>query len=194
MTDLSIPNDPVSNVMWVPVEKVKANDYNPNAVAKNELYLLYISILHDGFTQPVVTVYDPEEDQWIIVDGFHRYYIMITHKDIYDRTQGRVPIVVLDKPINDRMASTVRHNRARGKHSVAGMASMVFQLLDNGWSDSEVCSELGMEVDELMRLKYVTGFAKLFDNIEYSQAWETRSQLRLKKKHIEEAASDTETE
>ena len=187
MTDLSIPNDPVSNVMWVPVEKVKANDYNPNAVAKNELYLLYISILHDKYTQPIVTVYDPDEDQWIIVDGFHRYYIMMTHKDIYERTQGRVPIVVLDKPMNDRMASTVRHNRARGKHSVNGMASMVFSLLDNGWSDSAVCVELGMEVDELMRLKYVTGFAKLFENIEYSQSWETRSQLRLKKKHSEEA-------
>ena len=181
-----IPNDPVSSVKWVPVEKVKANDYNPNAVAKNELYLLYISILHDGFTQPCVTVYDPEEDQWIIVDGFHRYYILITHKDIYERTQGRLPIVVLEKSINDRMASTVRHNRARGKHSVAGMASMVFSLLDNGWSDSEISSELGMEVDELMRLKYVTGFAKLFDNIEYSQAWETRSQLRLKRKHANE--------
>lgn len=173
-------SQPVNNVMWVPIEKVSANDYNPNSVARNEMRLLYISILHDGYTQPVVTVYDEEKDRYVIVDGYHRYLVMKSNKDIYDRTEGHLPIVVIKKDINDRMASTVRHNRARGKHSVSGMANMVFNMLDNGWTDPEICRELGMEVDELMRLKYVTGFAKLFENVDYQMAWETRRQIRLR--------------
>ena len=138
-----IPNDPVSNVRWVPIEKVVANDYNPNSVAKNEMRLLYISVLHDGYTQPVVTIYDADQDRYVIVDGFHRYLICKTYKDIAARTGNRVPIVVIDKPINDRMASTVRHNRARGKHSVDGMANMVFTMLDNGWEDAAICTSWG---------------------------------------------------
>jgi len=173
-------SQPVNNVMWVPIEKVSANDYNPNSVARNEMRLLYISILHDGYTQPVVTVYDEEKDRYVIVDGYHRYLVMKSNKDIYDRTEGHLPVVVIKKDINDRMASTVRHNRARGKHSVSGMANMVFNMLDNGWTDPEICRELGMEVDELMRLKYVTGFAKLFENVDYQMAWETRRQIRLR--------------
>ncbi len=176
-----IPADPVSSVKWVPVEQVIANDYNPNSVAKNEMHLLYISILHDGYTQPIVTVYDKEQDKYVIVDGFHRYLIPKTYKDIYKRTGGRVPIVVIDKPINDRMASTIRHNRARGKHAVDGMANLVFSLIEGGWSDSEVCNEIGLEAEEMVRLKYITGFAKLFENVEYSKAWETARQMKLRK-------------
>src|SRR3990167_5991154 len=117
-----LPSEPVSHVQWVPLAKVEANDYNPNVVAKNELRLLYLSIKEDGYTQPVVTVYDGERDRYIIVDGFHRYLVLKYHDDIRERTGGLLPIVVIDKGINDRMASTIRHNRARGKHNIAGMA------------------------------------------------------------------------
>jgi len=177
------PPDPVSNVRWVPIEQVVANDYNPNSVARNEMKLLYISVLHDGYTQPIVTIYDKEQDKYIIVDGFHRYLICKTYKDIAERTGGRVPIVVIDKPINDRMASTIRHNRARGKHSVDGMANMVFALLDNGWEDAAVCNELGLETEELVRLKHITGFSKLFEDAEYKKAWETANQIKLRKEY-----------
>lgn len=173
--------NPVDNVIWVPVEKVEPNDYNPNSVARREMQLLYVSILNDGYTQPVVTIYDEKKDKYVIVDGFHRYYVCKTHKDIYDRNHGKLPIVVIDKSINDRMASTVRHNRARGTHSINGMSNLVFRMLDQGWSDEAICNELGMEEEELLRLKYVTGFAKLFESVEYRKAWETRNQIMLRK-------------
>jgi ParB-like chromosome segregation protein Spo0J len=142
--------------------------------------LLYVSIKHDGYTQPVVTIYDKEQDRYVIVDGFHRYLVMRTHKDIFESTGGLLPIVVISKGVNDRMASTIRHNRARGKHSVAGMGNMVFSMLLNGWKDADICSELGMEAEEIVRLKHITGFSKLFDGIEYSQAWETEFQIQAR--------------
>ena len=175
------PPDPVSNVRWVPIEQVVANDYNPNSVASNEMRLLYISIKHDGYTQPVVTIYDRDQDKYVIVDGFHRYLIAKKYRDIAERTGGRLPIVVIDKPLNDRMASTVRHNRARGKHSVDGMANMVFAMLDNGWDDAAICNELGLEAEELVRLKHITGFSKLFADLEYRKAWEHAKQVRIRK-------------
>ena len=146
-----VRHNPVSKVRWVPVEKVHANDYNPNSVATSEMRLLHTSIDHDGYTQPVVTIYDENQDLYIIIDGFHRYCTMTYNKDIYEKNKGLLPIVVLNKSINDRMASTVRHNRARGKHSVTGMSNMVFQMLDNGWDDAAICNELGMSADELVR-------------------------------------------
>ena len=172
---------PVDWVRWVPVEQVQANDYNPNSVAHNELKLLHTSISHDGYTQPCVTIWDEELQKYVLIDGFHRYFTCRSNPDIMEMTGGRVPIVVLEKSINDRMASTVRHNRARGKHSVDGMANLVFQMLDNGWEDNAICNELGMEPDELIRLKYITGFAKLFENVDYHNAWETRRQLEVKR-------------
>ena len=174
-------DQPVSGVKWVSLAQVQANDYNPNSVADNELHLLYTSILHDGYTQPVVCVYDSITDKYIIVDGFHRHLVMKLYPDIYERTGGELPVVVIDKPINDRMASTIRHNRARGKHSVAGMSNMVFNMLENGMDDAAICRDLGMEADELVRMKYISGFAKLFENTEYRKAWETTRQIRLKK-------------
>lgn len=183
-------HNPVNDVRWVPVEKVTANAYNPNSVAKTEMQLLYTSIKHDGYTQPIVTIYDAEKDIYVIVDGFHRYFTCKSNPDIYALNHGCVPIVVLQKDINDRMASTVRHNRARGKHSIAGMSNMVFKMLDNGWSDAEICNELGMEVEELLRLKHITGFSKLFENVEYKRAWETRKQIELKKKWRKEHETD----
>lgn len=173
---------PIDRVLWVPLSKVTPNDYNPNSVAKIEMGLLYTSIAHDGYTQPVVTIWDAERQLFVIVDGFHRYYTMKTNKDIYDRCGGLLPIVVIDKPLNDRMASTVRHNRARGKHSVQGMSSMVFQMLENGWGDAEICNELGMQPEELLRLKHVTGFSKLFADVEYQRAWTNKRQILAAKK------------
>lgn len=175
---------PIDHVRWVPIDQVQANDYNPNSVARNEMRLLYVSISHDGYTQPVVTFWDEEIGKYIIVDGFHRYTIMRTNKDVYDSTGGLLPIVVIDKDINDRMASTVRHNRARGKHSVAGMGQIVFNMLTNGATDEEICAEVGMEAEELARLKYVTGFAKLFENAEYGQAWETDRQIKVRQDYL----------
>jgi ParB-like chromosome segregation protein Spo0J len=174
---------PIDCVRWVPIEKVTPNDYNPNSVAQQEMGLLYTSIMHDGYTQPVVTVYNESTGMYEIVDGFHRYYTCKTQPDVQARNQGRLPIVVLRKDINDRMASTVRHNRARGKHSVAGMANLVFQMLDGGWSDDHICNELGMEPEELLRLKHITGFSKLFANAEYHKSWVTRHQIKLHKSH-----------
>ena len=166
----------------MPVEDVEPNDYNPNSVAKIEMGLLYTSILHDGYTQPVVTIWDEEKQKYVIVDGFHRYFTCRNNPDIRERNMGYLPIVVLDKPINDRMASTVRHNRARGKHSIDGMSNMVFQMSENGWSEAEICGELGMEAEEVLRLKHITGFSKLFENAEYKKAWESKEvQLKLRK-------------
>lgn len=173
-------SQPVDRVRWIPLEKVSPNDYNPNSVAQIEMKLLYTSIEHDGYTQPVVTIYDEENDKYIIVDGFHRYFVMKTSSDIYARCHGLLPVVVIQKDINDRMASTIRHNRARGKHSVQGMSSMVFEMLENGWDDKEICNELGMEAEELLRLKHVTGFSKLFADTEYNKAWMTRRQIKIK--------------
>lgn len=168
---------PIDYVMWVPIEKVEPNGYNPNSVATVEMGLLYKSIKKDGYTQPVVTIYDEKRDKYVIVDGFHRYYVCKTKKDIYDRNMGMLPIVVIDKNISERMAATVRHNRARGEHSIDGMSNLVFKMLDEGMSDADVCNELGMEPEELLKLKHLTGFSKLFANTEYKMAWETKNQI-----------------
>ncbi|MFA4959757.1 MAG: ParB/RepB/Spo0J family partition protein [Candidatus Cloacimonas sp.] len=168
---------PIDYVMWVPIEKVEPNGYNPNSVATVEMGLLYKSIKKDGYTQPIVTIYDKKKDKYVIVDGFHRYYVCKTKKDIFDRNMGMLPIVVIDKNISERMAATVRHNRARGEHSIDGMSNLVFKMLDEGMSDADVCNELGMEPEELLKLKHLTGFSKLFANTEYKMAWETKNQI-----------------
>lgn len=178
-------SQPVNYVRWVDVDDVQANDYNPNSVAKIEMGLLYTSILHDGYTQPVVTIWDEELKKYVIVDGFHRYFTCRSNEDIKARNHGRLPIVVIDKDINDRMASTVRHNRARGKHSVTGMSNMVFSMLENGWGDEAICNELGMSADELLRLKHITGFSKLFENAEYQKSWMSKKQIQLQKEFKE---------
>ena len=179
-------SQPIDNVQWIPIEKVVANDYNPNSVAPVEMRLLHTSIKHDGYTQPVVTVYDSAKDRYVVVDGFHRSQTLRTNKDIYDACNGLLPCVVIDKDVNDRMASTVRHNRARGKHSVDGMANMVFEMLENGWSDEEICNELGMEAEEIVRLKHITGFSKLFEETEYKKAWTTKRQIKIRKQWEDE--------
>ena len=177
---------PVGRVLWVPIEMVEPNDYNPNSVAVREMSLLYTSISHDGYTQPIVTIWDPKREKYIIVDGFHRYYTAKKHRDILDRNKGTVPIVVIEKDINERMAATVRHNRARGKHSITGMSSMVFSMLKNGMSDADICNELGLEPEELLKLKHITGFSKLFKDAGFKRAWESQEMLNARIEYYKE--------
>lgn len=162
---------PVYNVIAVPVEKCRANAYNPNAVAPPEMKLLELSIWEDGFTMPVVCYYVKDEDIYEIVDGFHRYRVMMTSKRIYDREQGLLPVVVIDKDLSNRMASTIRHNRARGTHSVDLMVNIVAELVQAGMSDMWISKHIGMDADELLRLKQISGLAKLFANQEFSKSW-----------------------
>lgn len=184
-----LKHNPVTKVRYVPLSKVEANTYNPNSVASPEMKLLHTSIEHDGYTQPTVAFYDKDRDVYTIVDGFHRYSVCMRYKDIHDLNKGYLPIVVIDKPLADRMASTVRHNRARGKHAVEGMSNIVLNMLKQGKSDAEVCEDLGLEVDELIKLKYVTGFAKLFDGAMYSDSWESNNQIMGRKKYEAETAA-----
>lgn len=181
--EISEIKQPINFVRWIPIDKVSPNDYNPNSVAKIEMGLLYKSIKHDGYTQPIVTIYDKEKDKYVIVDGFHRYFTCKTNKDIYERNKGHLPCVVIEKDINERMAATVRHNRARGEHSVAGMGNMVFEMLENGWTETEICNHLGMEPEEILKLKHITGFSRLFENVNYQKSWETKNQIKLKKEY-----------
>jgi ParB-like chromosome segregation protein Spo0J len=120
---------------------------------------------------------------YVIVDGFHRYFVCKTCPDIQERNHGYLPVVVIEKPISDRMASTVRHNRARGAHSIDGMSNIVFNMLDEGLSDAEICNELGMEAEELLKLKYITGFAKLYEDVEYNKAWKTKSMIMIERRY-----------
>lgn len=191
---MAIKDQPISEVQWIPIEKVYANDYNPNSVATQEMKLLYVSVKKDGYTQPVVTIYDEKKDRYVIVDGFHRYSIMRRYKDIYASCEGKLPCVVLKgKTMNDRMASTIRHNRARGKHSVTGMSNIVMEMLINGASDLEVCNNLGLEAEELVRLKYITGYAKLYEKNEYSRAAYSEKQVEELKKY-EQSKEDKKDE
>lgn len=162
---------PVYGVIAVPLDKIRANAYNPNRVAPPEMKLLEISIWEDGYTMPVVCYYDQEEDIYEIVDGYHRYTTMRKSKRIRDREEGLLPVVVIDKPLSNRIASTIRHNRARGVHSVELMKDVVGQLVSAGMSDDWILRHIGMDADELLRLKQVTGLAALFADREFSRAW-----------------------
>lgn len=162
---------PVYHVIAVPVEKIAANDYNPNAVAPPEMKLLYESIKADGYTMPIVCYYDKEQDVYIIVDGFHRYRVMMENKDIYEREGGKLPVSVINKSIDQRMASTIRHNRARGTHDVDLMSNIIKELHELGRSDAWISKHLGMDTDEILRLKQITGLAALFKDVKFGNAW-----------------------
>lgn len=159
---------PVYNVIAVPVEKIRANSYNPNAVAPPEMKLLELSIWEDGYTQPSVCYYLPDEDIYEIVDGYHRYMILKTSKRIYEREGGKLPVVTIDRPIENRMASTIRHNRARGSHSIELMVNIVSELTKAGMSDAWILKHIGMDADELLRLKQLSGLAELFAEKDFS--------------------------
>lgn len=175
---------PVYQVRAVPLEKIQPNDYNPNAIAPPEMQLLYESIRADGYTMPVVCYYDAGSDRYIIVDGFHRYRVMKEHADIYEREGGMLPVTVIDKPLDQRMASTIRHNRARGSHNVDLMSNIIRELHEIGRSDAWIAKNLGMERDEILRLKQITGLAALFRDTRFSRAW----------RPVEEDAACTEQE
>ncbi len=160
--------NPVDCVLWVNKEDVVANNYNPNHVAPKEMKLLYTSVREDGYTMPIVTIWDDSIKKYVIIDGFHRNLVIRKYADIDERCQGKLPIVVLDKDIDQRMASTVRHNRARGSHSVDGHVNIIFNMLRDGKSEREICEALGFEQKEFVKLKYITGFAKIFKDYKYS--------------------------
>lgn len=165
-------SSPVYDVKSVHISKIKANDYNPNAVAPPEMALLETSIWEDGYTQPVVVVHDPSDDTYTVVDGFHRYTTLKNSARIREREKEMLPVVVLKKEIHDRMASTIRHNRARGTHNIELMSSIVAELVEIGKGDHWICKHIGMSPDELLRLKQITGVAALFQNKQFSQSWD----------------------
>lgn len=163
---------PVYKVIAVPVEKVCANSYNPNVVAPPEMKLLEVSIWEDGYTMPCVCYYIADEDRYELVDGYHRYMVMKTSQRVYEREKGLLPVVVIDKDLSNRMASTIRHNRARGVHNVELMSNIVSELTKAGMSDTWIMRNIGMDKDELLRLKQISGLAELFADKEFSEAKE----------------------
>ena len=162
---------PVYRIIQVPIEKVKPNTYNPNSVAPPAMRLLSESIKIDGYTMPIVCYYSKENDIYVIVDGFHRYRVMLEHPDIYEREKGMLPVSVIDKSLDQRMASTIRHNRARGSHNVDLMSNIVKELHELGRSDAWISKHLGMDRDEILRLKQITGLAALFKDVKFGEAW-----------------------
>lgn len=163
---------PVYDVKRVHMDMVTANDYNPNSVAPPEMALLETSIWEDGYTQPIVTVFDPDNNRYVVIDGFHRYLTLSNSERIRDREQSMLPIVVLNKAMGDRMASTIRHNRARGTHNIELMSTIVSELVEMGKGDRWICQHIGMSSDELLRLKQITGVAALFQNKSFSDSWD----------------------
>ena len=168
--------EPVDFVKWVKNPLVHANDYNPNSVAPPEMELLRLSIASDGYTQPIVSM--PINENYEVIDGFHRHRVGKECNDIQSRVHGYLPLVQIrssQKDKNDRMAATIRHNRARGKHKVEAMSEIVVELKRRFWSDDKIAKELGMESDEVLRLQQITGLAGLFSDRNFSEAWEAES-------------------
>jgi ParB-like chromosome segregation protein Spo0J len=171
-------NEPVDCVLWVKGENVKANDYNPNAVAPPEMELLKQSILEDGYTQPIVSF--KNENEIVVVDGFHRNRVGKECQEVKDRIFGYLPVVNINQwkqGKSDRMASTIRHNRARGSHNIELMSQIVTELVEMGKGDAWICKHIGMSADELLRMKQITGLASLFKNKSFSEAWEANSEI-----------------
>lgn len=159
-------HNPVDFVFWAKLEDVKANDYNPNHVAKREMDLLHQSIKQDGYTMPVVSFLE-DDPKRVIVDGFHRYSISFLHPKIKEKNHGRLPVSTVNKEMSDRMASTIRHNRARGKHEVELQASLV-SMLKQGWDEIKIMKELGMTLEEVQRLIGLKGIASEIKGVPYS--------------------------
>lgn len=167
-------NEPVDFVRWVKADVVTANDYNPNTVAPPEMELLHTSIAADGYTQPIVG--NEEDGMIVVVDGFHRHRVGKEYLDIAERIKGYLPVVQIrttQTDRSDRIASTIRHNRARGKHSVNAMSDIVIELKRRNWSDEKIAKNLGMDADEVLRLCQISGLSDLFSDEDFSLAWET---------------------
>lgn len=165
---------PVDFVRWVPAQAVQANDYNPNQVAPPEMELLRLSIDHDGYTQPIVTHVD-EDDHREVVDGFHRHRVGTEYPEVASSLLGFLPAVQIraeSADRSDRIAATIRHNRARGKHQVVKMTDIVLELKRRNWSDAKISKHLGMDSDEVLRLSQIGGLADVFADRDFSMAWE----------------------
>ena len=166
-------SEPVDFVKWVKNTSVHANDYNPNSVAPPEMKLLHTSIKNDGYTQPIVTSED--DDGIVVIDGFHRHRVGKECADIQEKIHGYLPVVQIrtsQDGRNDRIASTIRHNRARGKHAVSAMSDIVVELVRRNWSDERISNELGMDADEVTRLKQISGLAEAFADSDFSMSWD----------------------
>jgi ParB-like chromosome segregation protein Spo0J len=166
-------SEPVDCVKWVKSDEVVANDYNPNTVAPPEMELLHTSIKEDGYTQPIVVWWNGENYE--VVDGFHRNRVGKECKDINERIHNYLPVVVINEDVTDRgqrIASTIRHNRARGKHKVDAMSDIVLELKKRNWSNEKISKKLGMDADEVLRLSQISGIAEMFSDKEFSEAWE----------------------
>ena len=171
-------NEPVDLILWVKNESVEANDYNPNSVAPTEMELLRLSISEDGYTQPIVTM--KQDSHREVIDGFHRNRVGKECKDIQERVLGYLPVVTINSDREDkadRMAATIRHNRARGKHKVTAMSDIVMELKRRNWSDEKIAKQLGMDADEVLRLAQITGLAEMFVDKDFSEAWEIGTEI-----------------
>lgn len=171
-------NEPVDLVEWVAADEVRANDYNPNSVAPPEMELLRLSIMADGYTQPIVTM--PDDDGRVVIDGFHRHRVGKEMPDVNARIHGYLPVVRIRQDRenrNDRIAATIRHNRARGKHRVDAMSDIVVELKRRNWTEERIGRELGMEPDEVLRLCQVSGIADLFSDDEFSASWDAAEDM-----------------
>lgn len=165
-------NEPIDCVLWVPAESVEANDYNPNAMGTAEKKLLLTSLQKDGYTQPVVV--SNKSNGYVVVDGYHRHLLGRTDRKLCQRLKGYLPVVRIRENQTDRvnrMAATIRHNRARGRHIVDGMSEIIRDLSRLGWDDEKIAAELGMEADEVLRLKQISGLSEVFSEKGYSEAW-----------------------
>lgn len=166
-------HEPIESVIWVPSDKVIANDYNPNSVAPPEMKLLEVSITEDGYTQPIVTWF--RDGIYEVVDGFHRNRVGKECLEIRKRIHSYLPVVVINEgktELGDRMASTIRHNRARGKHNVDSMSEIVIELKKRNRSDEWIAKHLGMDTDEILRLCQISGLTEMFKDQEFSKAWD----------------------
>lgn len=166
--------EPVDCVLWVKNDTVKANDYNPNSVAPPEMELLRLSISNDGYTQPIVSM-DNNDGTREVIDGFHRNRVGKECEDIQSRVHGYLPVVTIRESqtdLNNRVASTIRHNRARGKHRVESMSDIVVDLKRRNWSPEKIAKELGMDSDEVLRLSQISGLIEMFNDKDFSLAWE----------------------
>lgn len=157
---------PVLKVKMIPIDKIVANDYNPNKVAPPEMKLLKKSIEEDGYTMPIVVYHDKDNDSYIIVDGFHRYRCAIEYFNL-----DQIPATIINKDLSNRIASTIRHNRARGTHQIKCMSDIVLSLIHQGWDDLRISQHLGMDAEEVLRLKQITGLREAFSNHQFSKSW-----------------------
>ena len=173
-----LSTEPVDCVLWVKNETVYANDYNPNSVAPPEMELLRLSISNDGYTQPIVSMLDETGKTREVIDGFHRNRVGKECQEIQSRVHGYLPVVTIRESQEgkcDRIASTIRHNRARGKHQVESMSDIVVDLKKRNWSPKKISKELGMDADEVLRLTQISGLTELFKNQDFSNAWESQT-------------------